>query len=416
MSLRARLSRYLGHMKTECFFSDVLIIGAGPSGATASLVLAKMGIAHTLLDAAVFPRDKVCGDGLDLKVIRVLRHLDPDIVAHEIFDNQDFTPSYGTRFFTQNGRSTDFIHRESPLFWTAKRLNFDDFLVQKIDRRFADFRQGTRVEKIERDGLGWRVFARSAETELEITTPLLLGADGDHSILLHHLGQRKIDRRHYAATLRQYWRGVEGLHPLNLIEIYFPPGLPMSYFYLFPLAHGEVNVGYGMVSEVAARGGYHLRKEFARLIQEDPVMSPRFRNARPLEEPVGWGLPLASRRRRAFGDGYLLLGDAASLVCPTSGEGIGTGMMSGYIAAHFAQHALKNKRFDAGQFAHYDREVYRRLNGEIRLYKLMMQLSPQVYAFGLNLLAPNPLFQWSFRRRVKGWIRTAYEQDIPLEL
>jgi len=403
-------------MVSESFRSDVVIVGAGPSGATASLFLAKMGIAHTLLDAAVFPRDKVCGDGLDLKVLRVLRHLDPEIVEREIIENQNFTPNYGTRFFTQNGRATDFIHREKPLFWTAKRLHFDDFLVQKIDPRFADFRQGTSVEKIERDGSEWRVFARSGEKEIEIRTPLLLGADGDHSAVLHHLGQRKIDRRHYAASLRQYWRGVEGIHPLNLIEIYFPPGLPMSYFYIFPLQNGEANVGYGMVSQVVAQGGHKLREEFARLIQRDPIMSPRFRNAAPLEESVGWGIPLASRRRRAFGDGYLLLGDAASLVCPTSGEGIGTGMMSGYIAAHFVQNALKNKRFDADQFKNYDREIYRRLNGEIRLYNLMMHLSPRIYAFGLNLLAPNPIFQWSFRRRVGGWLKTAYETEIEVRV
>ena len=145
-------------------------------------------------------------------------------------------------------------------------------------------------------------------------------------------------------------------------------------------------------------------------------MAPRFHRAAPLEKPQGWGLPLASRRRRAFGDGYLLAGDAASLVCPTSGEGIGTGMMSGFIAAHFVQNALKNRRFDAEQFKHYDREIYRRLNDEIRLYNMMMRLSPRVYDLGLNLLAPNPLFQWSFRRRVGGWLRTAYETPIAVEV
>lgn len=419
--------------------SEVCIIGAGPAGATTSLFLAKMGIPHLILDAAVFPRDKVCGDGLDLKVVRVLQHLDPAIIENELPDNQFFMPCHGTRFFTQNGRTADFVYNPvqnarfarqrfsagetSPLFWTAKRLNFDDFLVKKFDRRFADFRQGTKVEKIERDGKGWRVYASSplpfgggTGGGVEIHAKLLIGADGDHSVLLRHLNERKIDRRHYAGTLRQYWRGVTGLHPENLIEVYFPPGLPMSYFYIFPLPGGEANVGYGMVSELAAKGGHNLREIFKRLILEDPVMSPRFRYAMPLEEPAGWGIPLASRLRRAMGDGYLLVGDAASLVCPTSGEGIGTGMISGYIAAHFAQKALKYKRFDAEQFKNYDREIYRRLRSEIRLYNFMMRLSPRIYDFGLNLLAPNPLFQWSFCRRVNGWLKTAYERKIEVRI
>ena len=410
-------------MTVERINTDVFIAGAGPAGATASLFLARMGIAHVIADAATFPRDKICGDGLDLKVIRVLRHLDPAIVAHEIPENQNFMPSWGTRFYTQNGRATDFVHDPStdhvpprPLFWTVKRMHFDAFLVNKLDVRLADVRQGTKVEKIVRDGRKWRVFARSETHETEIGTPLLIGADGDHSAVLRHLGERAIARRHYAGAFRQYWRGVAGLHPLNLIEVYFPPRLPMSYFYIFPLPDGEANVGYGMVSETASRGKYNLREVFERLIREDPVMAPRFHRAVPLEKPQGWGLPLASRRRRAFGDGYLLAGDAASLVCPTSGEGIGTGMMSGFIAAHFVQNALKNRRFDAEQFKHYDREIYRRLNDEIRLYNMMMRLSPRVYDLGLNLLAPNPLFQWSFRRRVGGWLRTAYETPIAVEV
>lgn len=404
-------------------YSDITIVGAGPSGATTSLFLAQKGISHTILDAATFPRDKVCGDGLDLKVMRVLRHLDPNITESEIFGDQAFIPSWGARFFTQNGRPTNFIYEPkagdphpNPLFWVSKRLHFDHFLVKKLDSRFADFRPATKVEKVEKDGKGWRILARGPEGELEIKTKLVVGADGDHSVLLRSLGERKIDRRHYAGTLRQYWRGISDMHPKNLIEIYFPKGLPMSYFYLFPLPNGEANVGYGMVSELIAKGHYNLKDLFKNIILEDPVMAPRFRNATPMEEPIGWGIPMASRRRKAFGDAYLLVGDAASLVCPTSGEGIGTGMISGYIAAQFIHKALAMNRFDAEVFKNYDREIYRRLENEIWVYNTMMRISPRLYDFGLNVLAPNPLFQWGFQRMVGGWLKTAYEMEIEVRV
>ena len=411
------------YLEMPIHHTDIAILGAGPAGATTSLFLAKMGIPHLILDAATFPRDKICGDGLDLKVVRVLRHLDPSIVTDDIFGNPDFVLCWGSRFITQNGRSTEFIYtpkagdpHPNPLFFIAKRLHFDNFLVQKLDPRFADFRPGTKVDKIERDGQGWRIQARGPAGETEIHAKMLVGADGDHSMLLHSLGERKIDRRHYAGSLRQYWRGVSGMHPKNLIEIYFPKGLPMSYFYMFPLPQGEVNVGFGMVSQLIAKGHYKLREVFQKIIREDPAMAPRFQHAEPLEEPVGWGLPLASRRRKAFGEGYLLVGDAASLICPTSGEGIGTGMVSGFVAAQFIQKALTVKRFDADVFKNYDREIYRRLEGEIRIYKTMMHVSPRLYDFGLNLLAPQSLFQWSFQRRVAGWLRTAYEREIEVRI
>lgn len=399
--------------------TDIAIIGAGPAGATTSLFLAKMGIPHLILDAATFPRDKVCGDGLDLKVMRVLHHLEPGLVQREILTNPDFVQSWGARFIMQSGRQVEFVHTPRPgsplpypLFCCAKRLHFDDFLVKKLDPRFADFRPGQRVEQVVRDGSGWRLHMTAGP---DLRARLLIGADGDHSVLLRALGERKIDRRHYAGTLRQYWRGVSGIHPQNLLEVYFPKGLPMSYCYIFPLPNGEANVGYGMVSEVAAQGRHNLREIFQRRLHEDPVLAPRFRHAEPLEEPTGWGLPLASRPRQASGDGYLLTGDAASLVCPTSGEGIGTAMISGYVAAHFAQKALKNKDFSAAQFVGYDREIRRRLQDEIRLYNLMMRLSPRLYYFGLNLLAPSPLFRWMFRRGAEQWLRTAYNVELRME-
>lgn len=403
--------------------TDILIVGAGPAGATTSLFLSKMGIPHIIVDAAKFPRDKICGDGLDLKVFRVLQHLDPAITVSEVFDNQDFLQSWGARIITPNGRATEFVQPEpaagEPLrsvLWTAKRLHFDQFLVKKIDSRFANFLPETKVEKIERDGNAWRVQAKKSNgEELEISTRLLIGADGDHSVVLRSIGERGIERRHYAGTLRQYWRGVGGLHPKNLIEVYLPKGMPLSYFYIFPLPNGEANVGYGMVSELIAKNKYNLKDLFKKLLYEDPCMAPRFRDAEPLEEPIGWGIPLASRRRKNFGDGYLLVGDAASLVCPTSGEGIGTGMISGYIAAHFAQKALIAKRFDAGIFQNYDREVYRRLEDEISVFQNLMRFQPwRLYDLGINLITPLPALQKAFKRLHHGWLLTAYEKEIEI--
>ncbi|MBK8429594.1 MAG: FAD-dependent monooxygenase [Lewinellaceae bacterium] len=263
--------------------TDILIVGAGPP-AQPPLFLSKMGIPHIIVDAAKFPRDKICGDGLDLKVFRVLQHLDPAITVSEVFDNQDFLQSWGARIITPNGRATEFVQPEpaagEPLrsvLWTAKRLHFDQFLVKKIDSRFANFLPETKVEKIERDGNAWRVQAKKSNgEELEISTRLLIGADGDHSVVLRSIGERGIERRHYAGTLRQYWRGVGGLHPKNLIEVYLPKGMPLSYFYIFPLPNGEANVGYGMVSELIAKNKYNLKDLFKKLLYEDPLHGAAF--------------------------------------------------------------------------------------------------------------------------------------------
>lgn len=86
---------------TSVQHTKILIIGGGPAGATTSLFLSKWGVEHTLVDAATFPRDKVCGDGLDLKVARVLQALDPAIVREVLPMHPHFRPMHGLKFFLQ---------------------------------------------------------------------------------------------------------------------------------------------------------------------------------------------------------------------------------------------------------------------------------------------------------------------------
>src|SRR5687767_14783760 len=114
--------------------TDICIIGAGPSGATTSLFLSKLGIPHTIIDAGTFPRDKVCGDGLDLKVMRVLNNLDPAIVRDEIFNDPNFTKAWGCRIITAKNRNTNLLYTPKngtslsyPFFMTCKRAYFDNF-------------------------------------------------------------------------------------------------------------------------------------------------------------------------------------------------------------------------------------------------------------------------------------------------
>lgn len=70
-----------------------------------------------------------------------------------------------------------------------------------------------------------------------------------------------------------------------------------------------------MASNYIAKHNIKVRKEFEELIKTDPVLINRFKNARPLETVKGWGIPMSGSRRKVNGDGWLLLGDAASMVC-----------------------------------------------------------------------------------------------------
>ena len=406
-------------MSLEIIKTNICIIGAGPSGATTSLFLSKLNIPHTIVDSQIFPRDKVCGDALDLKVMRVLNQLDPTLVEREVIPNDNFIKSKGCRIIFSEKKNKDIIVRDKllsyPFFFVAKRGYFDNFLAQKINSAYANFRQGTKVKNIVREGGLWHIHLTDGIKDYVIESILLVGADGDQSVVLRSLGKRKIIREHYAGALRQYWKGISGIDSNQLLEIYLPKSLPLAYLWIFPLPNGEANVGCGLSSEMIAKKSIDLKKVFHQLITEDPALADRFKNATPLEKPVGWGLPLASQHRKACGDGYLLVGDAAALVCPTTGEGIGPGMMSGYIAAHFIKRAVDQNRYDEQMFTNYDREVSKRLKTDIKKYNFIRKLSPYLYNQLINILSKLSISEMYINKKMGDWIKTAKEKPIVIE-
>jgi flavin-dependent dehydrogenase len=227
------------------------------------------------------------------------------------------------------------------------------------------------------------------------------------------VGDLKIDRENFAGAVRQYWKGIEGIHPNKLIEIYFPKSLPLSYFWIFPLPNGTANVGYGMSSRYIARKNINVRKAFEELIKTDSFLAPRFKNAQPEESTKGWGLPLSGSNRKAFGNGWLLVGDAASIICPTTGEGIGSGMISGYTAGHFLQHAYNSQCYEEKMFANYNREIHKRLRMDEKIYRLVNFLPAWAFEAAINAFMSNRFLQnWIVKKEIHKWIETAYTKPI----
>lgn len=401
----------------------ICIIGAGPAGSTTSIFLSKFGIPHILIDAATFPRDKVCGDGIDLRGIRILNLIDINILKHELPKDDRFTPCIGARLIKPSGKVRDFLFptsknalHEYP-FYVSKRKDFDDFLLQKTTSDFATVYQGTKVIDIEKLADKWVLKAINNGNPIEIHCQFLVGADGDHSVVLKHLNERKVERRHYAASVRQYWKNVTASTNNNLLEYYTPKKYPFSYFWIFPLPNGEVNVGFIMLSKYIAKNNYNVRKIFDEIITDDPIISSRFKNAIAVEPPAGWGLPLASLQRKVHGDNWLLVGDAASLISPISGEGIGNAMLSGYMAAHFIQKAVLANDFSESVFENYPKELYRYFKEDIEKYNSYSDKNEKLVMWIINNLIITKIFGINlFKFISKKWLHTAYHKKIKVNL
>lgn len=372
---------------------QIVIIGAGPGGCATSLFLAKYGIPHTIIEKQTFPRDKVCGDALSGKTVYVLNELDPKIVHHFAAKTNEFIDSWGVKFVAPNGKHIDIPFKSDmskethPPGFIAKRMHFDHELFKLINRAYANVLEGAEVTEINQSqGSSSVTYIQNGKTETISGIQLLIGAEGDRSVVAKKLAGIKKENNHYCAGIRAYYKGVEGMHPQNFIELHFLEELLPGYFWIFPLPNGEANVGAGMLSATVSKKKVNLKEDMLRAIANNPKIKDRFKHATLQGKIQGWGLPLGSKKRRLSGNGYLLVGDAGSLIDPFTGEGIGNALYSGMMAASVIKEAIAANRFDEAFLNRYDIAFYDRLWDELKLSHTMQKLCkyPWLFNFVVN--------------------------------
>ncbi len=353
---------------------DLIIVGGGPAGATAALYAQRHGLAALLLDKQCFPRDKICGDALSGKTVAILHELGlfaevGDLpgaaIARIVFGSPDATAASIdlSRYDLHNALTG----RALPMAgFVIRREVFDDFLFAKARAAAAHTIEGFAVFDLVRDGeqvCGVR--GRTADgTHLEFQAPLVLGCDGFNSIVARKSGLYRHQSRDWMVALRQYFEGIAGLS--DQIELHFIDEVRPGYFWIFPLEGNRANVGIGMDHRDIKAHGMDLKDALAAAVAST-TFGARFCDARPLEAPVGWNLPVGSRRRPAHGHGFLLLGDAAGLIDPFTGEGIGNALYSARFAVETAAQARAAGDYSAGFLRCYEDRLWDALGSELKL-------------------------------------------------
>jgi len=380
--------------------TTAIIIGAGPAGASTSIFLSQAGISHVIIDKETFPRDKVCGDACSGKTAFVLRKANPAWLAEILDEPQSYTPSFGITFVAPNGKPLDIPftkdrkpETKAPGF-TVPRLVFDNYLFQKIPSSYATiFQSAKNISFTEpKDGKVCVKF-NQGENEYEVTASVLVGADGDKSIVRKTFLNKSNTPKSYAVGLRAYYEGVTGLHKDNFIELHFLPEVLPGYFWIFPLPNGMTNVGVGILSETVRSKKINLREQMLAAIKNNPSICHRFANAKLQDKIQGWGLPLAMEHEQMSGDNFVLTGDAASLIDPFSGEGIGNALYSGMLAADAIKEAVIKKQFSAAFFKEtYDDVIYKRLGDEFKISATLQRLCkyPWLFNFVVNKAYKSP--------------------------
>lgn len=344
---------------------DVLIVGAGPAGSTLSHFLLKEGIDHLLIDKAGFPRDKICGDGITVDVINVLKRISLEL-PEKFAKTSDILPSWGFSFHGPKGQDLRVdLKGQLPIapFFTARRTDLDQFLLDELSTHEHFYRECS-LKHLERNEKGILATVNHKGESKSFQCKIVIGAEGEKPIVSKLLGLNHYrEKEHLIAAIRIYHENVTGFHPNNHLEFFFDKSLLPGYFWAFPLSNNQANVGLGMVSTQISKKKLNLKKMFEEVKSTNPWIRPMFGEAIALETIKGWGLPTITKKRLIAGNNYALIGDAGGIIEPFTGKGIGPGMMSARIASEHIVEALKKKDYN---LMDYHEHMYRYYSGEIK--------------------------------------------------
>lgn len=326
--------------------ADVIVVGAGPAGSSATHHLARLGVDVLLLERNELGRDKVCGDGLTPSAVAELARMGVDTTGWQ--------RNVGLRVIG-GGHRLHFPWPEEPSLpsygLARPRAQLDRDLAEHAVGSGARLATGVtvtgpvvspsgRVTGVEVRPTA-RATAPGVTSPTALSAPLVIDAGGVAARLATAVGRHKDQRRPLGVAVRAYFRSPRATDSWMESQLELWDGAPGAsdllpgYGWVWSVGDGMVNVGLGSVSSRAATTKIDYRAAFARWMQSTPP-DWGFSEDNQVGRLASAALPMAFNRKPHYADGLMLLGDAGGMVSPFNGEGIAQALMSGRLAADCA--------------------------------------------------------------------------------
>lgn len=341
-----------------------IVVGAGPAGSIAALILARAGVDVDLLDRATFPRPKLCGDTVNPGTLAMLDSLGVGAAVRS-----GSLPVTGMLVTGPNGTAIDADYPDGVCGAAIERRYFDSVLLGAAVSAGVRFTPGVRVDAPAMDSQDGRVVGirlRDRGRSDELRAGVVIAADGRGSRLGAALGLTRFAATPQRWAFGAYYSGIAGTTTRGEMHIRTD-----GYLGIAPLAPDLANVC--VVREIAHAdrpAGGHAEETIEAAIREDGTLRDRFSAARRVTPPVVLG-PLAVDAASAGREGLLLAGDAAGFVDPMTGDGLRFAVRGGMLAAEFALKEIATGQPACGELLRARR---REFSGKWRLNRTLRWL------------------------------------------
>ena len=313
--------------------TDVLVVGCGPAGSATATWLARAGREVTVLDAATFPRDKTCGDGLTPRAMAEVDRLGLGTWARDRITIQGLD----LRGFGHERRVPWPAGDHGGTGSAVRRTVFDDRLRRTAVEAGAVVHDGARVTGVEVGSTGGddddKAIRAVQVGDTRISCRTLVVADGVRSPVGKMLGRAWHRDSVYAVAARSYVASNRHDHPWigSDLELRDDAGaIQPGYGWVFPLGDGEVNLGVGALATAARPANVavkELLKHYARIVHDSWALAGEPRAITSALLPMGGAVSGVAGRN------WAAVGDAAACVNPLNGEGIDYALEGGRLLA-----------------------------------------------------------------------------------
>ena len=313
---------------SENVILDLVIIGAGPAGATAAIsaLRADASLKLMIVDKAAFPRDKPCGDGLGPGVVSVLREIGfENIVSEEL-------PISGCTVFGPDGTGFSSplptIRGQEIVGYVVPRTTFDLRLVQAAKSLGADLREGWRFLGLSQTASVVSLDFETPNGPQRVMARAVIGSDGANSRVRASLNVKRNTDRMTGLAIRAY-ANVESIPAERHLVFEWSENLLPAYAWYFPASDSSVNIGLGLVVHDRKKRAINLKDHldsFVSMLEAHGMKVSEVRDEKSYILPHGARIPRLTHGR------VMLIGDAGSMINPLSGEGIFYGMAAGVLA------------------------------------------------------------------------------------